>query len=217
MAYPSAPWELKGYALQTVHLIDIDKARSFVPPDLEIVSVWPGKTVGGIYLSAYGSGSVLEYNEAIVVPALVSYDQKWGAWISHIYVDNEDSVAGGRDIWGLPKETAEFSWETGAPMGIRVSQGDRLLCSLTYTQPDFTLPMPLSGPVFSILESDFLLFQGDFKSRLGLISGNLEIATNSPFASLNLEQPLLTIYGDDLHLIATAPEVIGQQKVAFSY
>ena len=46
MSYPSAPWELKGYALQTVHLIDIEKARPFVPPDLEIISVWPGKTVG---------------------------------------------------------------------------------------------------------------------------------------------------------------------------
>jgi hypothetical protein len=193
MSYPSAPWELKGYALQTLHLIDIDRARPLVPPDLEIVSVWPGKTVGGIYLSAYGSGSVLEYNEAIVVPALVSYGGQWGAWISHIYVDHEDSVAGGREIWGLPKERAEFIWETGASMAVKVSQSDRLFCSLTYTQPAFTLPLPLSGPVLSILDSDFLLFKGNFKSRMGLINGNLEIPQNSPFASLNLEQPLLTV------------------------
>lgn len=217
MPYPSAPWQLKGYALQTLNLIDIDKARPFVPPDLEIVSVWPGKTVGGIYLSSYGSGSVLEYSEAIVVPALVSYGGRWGAWISHIYVDNDDSVAGGREIWGLPKERAEFTWETGSPMRVSASQGDGLLCNLTYTQPTLTLPLPLSGLVFSVLESDFILFKGDFQSRLGLISGNLEIPTNSPFASLNFEQPLLTVYSDDLRLIATAPEVVGEQKNAFSY
>jgi acetoacetate decarboxylase len=28
-------------------------------------------------------------------------------------VDNPDSVAGGREIWGLPKELAEFSWLGG--------------------------------------------------------------------------------------------------------
>ena len=217
MPYPSAPWELKGYALQTLNLIDLEKARPLVPPDLEIISLWPGKTVGGIYLSSYGSGSVLEYSEAIVVSALVSYGDKWGAWISHIYVDNEDSVAGGREIWGLPKERAEFAWETGAPMRVSVAQSDRLLCNLTYERPLFTLPLPISGPFLSILESDFLFFQGNFKSNLGLINGNLEIPTNSPFASLNLEKPLLIFYCDDLRLVAEAPEAVGRQKVAFSY
>ena len=104
MNYPAAPWKLKGYALQTLNLIEVEKARNFVPPELEIVSVLPGKTLGGIYLSAYQSGSILEYNELIVVPGLVRYQNKTATWISHIYVDDEKSVAGGREIWGLPKD-----------------------------------------------------------------------------------------------------------------
>jgi hypothetical protein len=32
MAYPQTPWTLKGYAVQTVQLVDREKARSFVPP-----------------------------------------------------------------------------------------------------------------------------------------------------------------------------------------
>lgn len=217
MSYPSAPWVLKGYAVYALHLIDIDNARSLVPTELEIVSVWPGKTIGGIYLSAYGSGSVLEYNEAIVVAGLVSYAGKLGSWISHIYVDNPDSVAGGREIWGLPKELGQFSWETGDRMKIIVAQSDRELCRFTYSQPRFTIPLPFSGDVLSLLNSDFLIFKGDFKSRIGLINGDFEVPADSPFASLNLEQPFFSVYCDDMRLVASAPEVIGQKEVAFSY
>lgn len=76
MAYPQALWTLQGYAIQTVQLIDIEQVRPLIPSELEIVSIWPGKTVGGVYLSYYGSGSVLEYSELIVVAGVVSYSRK---------------------------------------------------------------------------------------------------------------------------------------------
>jgi hypothetical protein len=99
MAYPQAPWTLQGYSLQTLNLIDITAARSLVPSELEIISVWPGKTLGGVYVASYGSGSTLEYNELIVVSAITRYANRFGTWISHIYVDNPDSVAGwSRDL-----------------------------------------------------------------------------------------------------------------------
>lgn len=154
MAYPPAPWQLQGYAIQTLHLLDIARSRPLVPAELEIISVWPGKTVGGIYLCAYGSGSVLEYNELIVVPAFVQYAGKWGAWISHIYVDNVDSVAGGREIWGLPKEMADFTWQENR---VDVRIGDRLLCSLSYSQPSIALLLPFSGDIFSALGEEAII------------------------------------------------------------
>jgi acetoacetate decarboxylase len=256
MTYPQAPWMLYGYAIQTVHLIDIEKARPLIPKELEIVSIWPGKTLGGVYISSYKSGSVLEYSELIVIPAVVSNSGKIGGWVSHIYVDNSDSVAGGREIWGLPKELAEFSWVKGeqsnvtvisCPLASRgdhphpptpspikgeeelelfkgegeqelfcttdatghnISQENRQLCSLSYSHPGWRLPMPLSGEVFSTLGADLLLFKGEVKSRLGLISSQLDIPVASPFASLNLGQPWLTVYCDDLRLEVDAPKLI---------
>lgn len=111
MSYPQAPWILQGDAVQTLHLVNVEQVRSLVPLELDIISVWPGKTVASVYLSYYGSNSVLEYSELIIVPAVVSYQGKIGSWISHIYVDHVDSVAGGREIWGLPKELADFEWQ----------------------------------------------------------------------------------------------------------
>lgn len=217
MPYPPAPWTLKGCALQTAQLVDIAAVRPLVPPELEIISVWPGKTLGGVYLASYGAGSALEYSELIVLAGFVSYSGKWGGWISHIYVDSADSAAGGREIWGLPKELADFTWEKGERSRVTVRQGDRLLCRLTYTPPNFSLPLPVKGPFLSALNSDFLLFQGEFESRLGLIGSQLEIPAESPFAMLGLGQPWLAVCCDQLRFVAGAPEVVGQRKTAFSY
>ena len=208
MAYPQAPWTLQGHALQTVQPVDIDQVRPLVPSELEIISVWPGKTLGGVYLSSYQSGSVLEYNELIVVAALLSYKGKFGAWVSHIYVDSPDSVAGGREIWGLPKELAEFVWERNQ---VVVRQGNRLLCSCSYAQQVYGWRQRLPASSFSTLGADLLLFPFEFESRLGLVSSKLEVPAESPFSSLNLGQPWLTVYCDQLRLIVDAPKVVGQR------
>ena len=224
MIYPPAPWKLQGYAIATLQLVDVALVRPLVPSELEIISVFPGKTLGGIYISSYGLGSVMEYNELIVVSAIANYTGKWGAWISHIYVDNPHSVAGGREIWGLPKELAQFSWEgshsvKAAPLGYRVTvcQGNRQLCSLGYSQQSLTLPISLNGSFFSAKSNNLLWFKGEFQSRIGLIKSELEVAKESPFASLNLGQPLLTVACEDMRLIANPPEIVGNRAVDFSY
>ncbi|WP_225977590.1 acetoacetate decarboxylase family protein [Nostoc sp. CENA543] len=139
MTYPPAPWRLEGYGIQTLHWVDVKQAAAFVPSELEIVSFLPGKTLAGIYVSAYEADSLLQYNELIVVPAVVRYQKHIGAWISHIYVDNEDSVAGGREIWGLPKEMAEFSWHHHGKVSVR--QNQRELCHINYQKGMWSLSL----------------------------------------------------------------------------
>jgi len=215
MPYPQAPWTLQGYALQTMQPLDIDRVRPLVPAELEIISVWPGKTLGGVYLSYYGSGSVLEYSELIVIAAFAHYQGKFGGWVSHIYVDNPDSVAGGREIWGLPKELAEFTWEKGDRVTVR--QGNQLLCSLSYTQQSFGWRQCLGASGFSTLGSNLLSYPAQLDSRLGLVSFKLEVPPESPFASLGLGQPWLTGRSDEMRLQVGAPEVVGQRAAEFSY
>ena len=223
MAYPQAPWTFQGYALQTLQLVDIDRVRPLIPSELEIISVWPGKTIGGVYLSYYGSGSVLEYSELIVIAGLVGYSGKFGNWVSHIYVDNPDSVAGGREIWGLPKEIAEFTWEKGDAYAkdfvqrVTVRQGNRLLCSLNYNPSSFGWRQWLAAPNFSTNGSNLLLFPAELEAHLGLVSSKLEIPAESPFAKLNIGQPWLTVHCDQMRLVVGAPEVVGQKAAEFSY
>ena len=208
MPYPQAPWTLQGYAIQTLHLVNIDRVRPLIPLELKILSVWPGKTLASVYLSNYRSGSVLEYSELIIAPALVNYQSKIGAWISHIYVDNADSVAGGREIWGLPKEPAEFTWEQGER--ITVHQENRKLCSLNYNRQNLAWRQWLSASTFSTKGADLLIFPAAFESILGLISSKLEIPAESPFSGIGLGQPWLTVRCEQMSLRVDAPKVVGQ-------
>lgn len=214
MPYPSAPWILKGDAIQTLHLVNIDQVKPLVPPELDIMSVWPGKTLGGVYLSKYGSGSVLEYNELIVAPAVVIYQGKIGVWVSHIYVDNADSVAGGREIWGLPKELADFTWEEKL---VTVRQGDvsdglrlRLLCTLNYDQQSLAWRQRLGAASFSTMATNLLRFDFEFEARLGLVGSQLEVAADSPLAGIGLSQPFATVGCEQMTLQVDAPTVVGQ-------
>ncbi|MBW4511415.1 MAG: acetoacetate decarboxylase family protein [Scytonematopsis contorta HA4267-MV1] len=210
MVYPQAPWILKGYAVATLEFVDIEKVRFLIPKEFKIVSILPGKTIGCVYLSYYSSGSVLEYSELIVAPALVSYEGKVGGWVSHIYVDSADSVAGGREIWGLPKELAEFSWENNER--VTVQQGNKKLCSLGYQKQSLTLrPPQITVSGFSTMGTDLLMFPAKFSSSLGFVGSKLEIPAESPFAELALGKPFLTVGCQALGLSVDAPKVIGQR------
>ena len=205
MSYPPSPWLLKGYATQSLHLVEIDRARQFVPPQLEIAAVLPGKTLGSIYLSEYQSGSILEYNELIVAPALVKNQGKIGGWISHIYVDNPDSVAGGREIWGLPKEMAEF---VRGDRYTVVKQQDRTLCSLSVSNnllSGLQIQPEISGYCFGNLNGNLVYFGNDFKAKISCIDSKLVVPSSSPFSDLNLSQPFLTLDLQNFSLVAGTP------------
>ena len=156
MAYPAPPWRLKGHALAVPRLVDLHHARPLMPPELAIVPVLPGKTLGLVYLATYRPGSSLQYHELIVAHALVRNRVRPGFWISHIYVDNPDSTAGGREVWGLPKELAEFTWAAGTASSIVVRQGERGLCAVRSGHPYWLPRTPLLVPAFGVRDSALL-------------------------------------------------------------
>ena len=67
-----------------------------MPPDSSVVSVAPGKTVGGLLFLSYESGSTLVYNELNVISALVRVGSRVAFYLPRLYVDSPASLAGGR-------------------------------------------------------------------------------------------------------------------------
>lgn len=204
-SYPPAPWTLQGFAVATLHLLDIDRVRSLIPPMLDLVSVFPGKTLGGVYLSNYSTSSVLEYNELIVAVA-VSHAGQIGSWITHIYVDHPDSVAGGREIWGLPKELAAFTWGKNS---VNVRQDQRTLCNLNYNALFSIGWKPrLGASSFSTIDSELMSFPAEVEASFGLVNAQIEIPATSPFAPLALNQPWLSVQAQQMRLQVGAPKVV---------
>jgi acetoacetate decarboxylase len=166
---------------------DLAQARALVPSRLALVRIAPGKTLGGICVAAYGRGSTLEYHELIVVPALVRLGYRIGAWISHIYVDAGASLAGGRAIWGLPKEFAAFTWDHRRGE-VSVSIHNEVICNLRLGTTRARVPLPLLLPVLCRCAGSFAAFHARGRARVALSRTDVEVPASSPFHALGLRR-----------------------------
>lgn len=216
MNYPAAPWTLKGHAYATLHLIDVARASKFIPTNLEIVQTLPGKTIGGVFLGKYEAGSTLTYGELIVVAGLVRHRETVGAWISHIYVDNPSSIAGGREIWHLPKEDAQFFWRSSDQGGAIVRQGERVLCDFSHGWQFNLWRQSIQAPVYSQSDAQLLRFEGRAIGNAALISSRLSVPESSPFARLIDSQQWLALKADSLEMLINPPIPVAASAPIFS-
>ncbi|MCC6729357.1 MAG: acetoacetate decarboxylase family protein [Chthonomonadales bacterium] len=177
----------------TVHLAEARRARAHVPPGLRVVEMPRGRTPACVFLSRYGPGSTLEYSELVVMPASARGAGTWGMWVSHIYVDSGLSVEGGQAVFGLPKELAEFAWESGTPGSAVVTRGGQALARLAWGRPALAIPLPMRGRALSLRGGEVMTAAHALRGRGGPTRVALTIPPNSPLAALGLGRPLLGI------------------------
>jgi hypothetical protein len=89
---------------------------------------------GGVMLADY-QGGTLAYHELIVF--------RPGCVVAHIYVDSEQSLRGGREIWRLPKELADFTWSR---THVHVSQDGRTLFEARLRRRPGVVPLAFPAP-----------------------------------------------------------------------
>ena len=174
MSHPAPPWHLNG---EFVIVPAIVKPRA----------------LGGVLLANYTSGT-LAYRELIVFERAT----RRGMVISHIYVDDEQSLSGGREIWGLPKELATFAY---GPTRFHAAQDDTLLSARIRRRPG-RLPLIVPAPIVS--EAGATLGIARVKAAPALVT--LDVPPGSPFAHLGLSGTHLGLAGDDLRLTMPPPK-----------
>jgi hypothetical protein len=198
--YPPAPWRLRGSAVIVPVPLRVQRARAFLPDDVEVVSVG-GWTGGGVLLADYRDGATLDYHELIVFAGLVRAGRRRGPWVSHIVVDSPASVAGGRRIWGLPKGPASFTW---SERHVDVHGLLRADIRRAPVRP----PVPLASACFG-RRPDGLVFtaaRGRLNGGPALV--RLRVPPSSPFAALGLDGVWPALAGDRLDLPFGEPEVV---------
>jgi hypothetical protein len=89
---------------------------------------------GGVMLANYTEGT-LAYHELIVF--------RPGWVVSHISVDSEESMRGGRAIWKLPKELAEFTYSRSY---VEVRQDGRTLLEAHIRRRRGLVPVAFPAP-----------------------------------------------------------------------
>lgn len=129
MTYPPAPWQMHGQLW-----LSLFRVRDGDHPDRPA-------GVYGAALVSYEDPSPLTYSELLVArPVRQAGGRR--VHITDIWVDSEDSLHGGRDLWAIPKDLCDFertttgsrvqrtSWSTtldGAPVAAaRFTDASRL-------------------------------------------------------------------------------------------
>lgn len=202
--HPPAPWRLRGEAAILLAPVRAAGSRAAPgPPGLSLLAVG-GWTLGGVLLARYDETATLPYHELIVFSGLARLRGRVGAIVSHIYVDSPASLSGGRVIWGLPKELAQFTW---GPTRVTVAQeGRRLLDARLRRRSGFAAPLPLVAPAWGAPGGRSARAVGRGSLRGGPLLAHLGVPAAAPFAGLGLAGTRTGVAGDRLDLHFPGPE-----------
>lgn len=107
MTYPPEPWYLEGRLYLSVWLTPRREGADMLPPGVRPVTL-VGRVLVGTAWAVYEGDGVLRYRE-VLRAVLVRRRCRPLATITGIWVDSEESHAGGRALWGVPKEPAVFT------------------------------------------------------------------------------------------------------------
>lgn len=128
MTYPPEPWDLRGQLHASAFLVPLAEVPCDVPSGCEPVRVGRNGIVGVAWVD-YGPGGVMQYRE-LMATLLVRKGLRIMPTITHIWVDSPSSRDGGRALWGIPKELAEFDFD-GPHLSARDSEGPLAHATIT--------------------------------------------------------------------------------------
>lgn len=136
--YP-APWELTGYGYILLYTFGRSTIDQFAPGYLKGKAL---PSLGSVMLVNYETSNCGPYGELLIIPGKYTHTVKSKKakhnTISKIYVSSQDSVDNGIKNWAIPKELANFNFESIAKNKEKVSVmpvlNDHSMSSVAATQ-----------------------------------------------------------------------------------
>jgi hypothetical protein len=195
-AYPPPPWELHGQA--HFHVVAVPAAELPRVPDGFRALVLGGRGIAIVGWVDYQSGSILRYGE-LVAAVLGRWSGGLAFTVTHMWVDSPESRAGGRELWGYPKELAEFSLaiNPSGPAGAHDERGTlasgafRSLVSLPRVRVTAGTVQPVNGRLTAI--------RAVFRGRPAVGRGAFVAPPSSPLAFVTRSRRVLSIGLRDFH------------------
>jgi acetoacetate decarboxylase len=191
--YPPPPWRLAGRLVVAFAPLRVDVARALVPAPLVLLPVWRGRALAMLIVGVYGKGSTLRYGEVAGVVGPVRAGARPGGLVTSIWVDDERSLAGGRQVWGLPKQRATLRWRAGALEAYDAAGAP--IVRARWREPRVHMPVPAAAPFIAVL--DGTVRRAWLTGRLDLAPTRVEldIPAGSPLARLALTGDCLALTG----------------------
>lgn len=193
--YPRPPWQLGGESWVGVFK---SPGAANVPIPLKPL-INPHYLVVAIIRYLYGT---LTYDE-MIIGSIARYGWRIGLYVHHIWVDDISSMWGGRKIWGLNKEMANFSWERNT---VQVSDELGVIASVSVDKEKSSFPaIWLPVPSFGHLDERWLFTLGSIKTNLGRAGMEInEWSQRFPYQALG--RPSFSIAGKPFDMTFVAPK-----------
>lgn len=181
--YPPAPWKCSGqmwsgfFRSEAPRMLP-GKFKHLLDPHIFIVS-----------LIRYLDGT-LRYDELLFsTPARLGL--KMGGFISDIWVNDRASLWGGRRIWGLPKNLADFNWDETS---VQITDEHGLIAKISVDKRPSRAPLlwtPVPG--FGCLDQGWTYYIGSLWAHFGKSDMQVTEWSASRFNGLQSNTPILSV------------------------
>jgi Acetoacetate decarboxylase (ADC) len=196
-AYPPEPWRLRGDLHASVFAVPLASVRVDLPPGWRPLR-WGRFGVVGTAWVSYQPGGVLAYQE-LMSTLLVRRGWRVLPTITHTWVDSPASRAGGRELWGIPKELAAFgAFRASADDGPIAAGSVRLRVSLPWR-------LPFGFSVVQRWAGSAKVTPVRVRARVGLSRATFSADPGGPLAFLARRRPLLSCSMTDFRMIFGRP------------
>ncbi len=185
-SFPPAPWKLTAHAYVGTFLMPSKDLNEAAPPNTKPLRLF-GRSVVGAAFFVYEEPSPLTYNE-IMATMLVRHGWRIRVTVTNIWVDSEASRDGGRALWAIPKELAEFEIKPA------VSYVAATIGTLTVKRcRSLPFGLPLRFTVAQNRAGTLLTTRVRGRGRIGIARGQWHFDSDGPLDYLAGRKPLCSI------------------------
>ncbi|WP_108666407.1 acetoacetate decarboxylase family protein [Euzebya rosea] len=192
--YPAEPWDLRGTGAITMWHVDHDRLP-VLPKGTRPLTV-AGRAVVATAFVRYDERGLMGYHE-LLAAVVVRHGLRPALSITDIWVDSEVSMAGGRGLWGIPKQMATFdigyrSWSASTADGLAAAAAVEPAGG-----PDVRLPFPLPGRVVQTLDGRTVASRIRAGGRVRRTRSTWEVPPAGPLGWLSGASPVVHIGAPD--------------------
>ena len=196
--YPPEPWDLTGSGLISVWRVPVDAVPT-LPAGARALTL-RGQALATTMLVRYDERGAMAYRE-LLAGVLVRHGRGVALSITDIWVDSEASMAGGRALWGVPKQLAAF--DPDAPGGAATGSahtGTGTVATghlLARRGPAVRLPFPLRARIVQTREGRTLASPIRAGGRLRLARAEWSFDAAGPLAWLRAGRMVTSVQAEE--------------------
>ncbi|MBK1788241.1 acetoacetate decarboxylase family protein [Prauserella cavernicola] len=196
--YPPQPWNLAGNAYLSVWSVP----RSGLP---RVPATVRPLTIGGnaVVFTAwidYQPPGQLAYHELLSTVAVRNGPRATGS-ITEIWVDSEISLAGGRELWAIPKDLATLEFAYGRGFTASASAGDDWIATAAFSpRPGPPVRLPANFAIAQSADGRPLVSDVRSKGKPHAAAASWNINPGGPLGYLAGRRPLLSAHLGDFRI-----------------